>query len=311
MEDIDTKRMAYNLGMLEERIIDTLKVSDLKRIQEELSNITGTTFCLGAGGSKVVADFASKVLSFKNECLTSVGDVVDLYSANLKLYKNAFICSYSGNNHGVNEALKAGLKSYLLTTGEGDFSIRYSSSLSRERSFISLGGTLMPMAILLSYYLGESDTEEVIKEMFTKKPKFIVQKDDNFHIFSSLGTSIMECFLESTLVESGIGRATIHHKYDYCHGRSTLLKEFTDSILYCETIESDIDRTIKEAIHNYRQKIILKSSYKDPVLDNFFLVLQGIYLASELAKLKGIDLSKIDYDIKAVPKLYKFSGSLK
>lgn len=310
MEQLDTKTMHYNLEVLMERTIDTIKLSDLKRIQDQMAKIKGETFCLGAGGSEVVADFAAKVLNFKNNCVTTVGDAADLCSINLKPYKNVLACSYSGNNYGVEVALNCGLKGYLLTNGELDGNtIRYFSGFPNERSYVSLGGTLMPMSILLSYYLEQGNIETLITEMFSKIQKFEIETDDNFHIFFDSGTSTIGTFLESTMVEGGLGRPICHGKYSYCHGRSVLLKKYFDSVIYCETKETDLDRTIKDAVHNYRQKIILKSDYNDPVLDNFFLVLQGIYLMAEMASLKGIDLSKIDYDKEAVSKLYRFRGT--
>lgn len=42
-----------------------------------------------------------------------------------------------------------------------------------------------------------------------------------FEIFSGTDTSTASKYLESTLVQSGIGISIVHDKYAYCHGRST------------------------------------------------------------------------------------------
>ena len=58
--------MIYNFNLLKERILDTLKLTNLNN---KLQKIKGPTICIGSGGSKVVADFASVVLKHKNSII--------------------------------------------------------------------------------------------------------------------------------------------------------------------------------------------------------------------------------------------------
>ena len=57
------KNMKENFELLERRLIDSLYYSDIDRINYELSKISGPTLVSGVGGSSVVSDYASKILS--------------------------------------------------------------------------------------------------------------------------------------------------------------------------------------------------------------------------------------------------------
>lgn len=306
--------MKYNLDLLKERILDCTKVSDLENIKKILESIKGNTYLVGSGGSLVTSAFASNVLTNKNKCFTNEGDIVDLMSIS-DTYDNLFISSYSGNNFGVKEALKLKINKYVLTNGKIDDSniklINYLTTLPKEKSFISLGATLLPMSILLYYYLDGINFENIINDIFSNIPNYEFEDDSNFQIFSSNNTKTAERYLDSTLVEAGIGRTTIHHKYNYCHGRSTLLKNYRDTIIYLLTNKTELDETLLDAIYNYKQLFILQSNYNDTVIDDFNLTVQAMFLTYNIALKKNINLSKIDYDKKVIKQLYYFKGCMK
>ena len=44
--------MIYNFNLLKERVLDTLKLTN---INKKMKEIKGSTICVGSGGSKVVA----------------------------------------------------------------------------------------------------------------------------------------------------------------------------------------------------------------------------------------------------------------
>ena len=58
--------MNYNFNLLKERTLNTFTTSRL------LKKVKGPTICVGSGGSKVVASFASTLLNTKNNCPTKV-----------------------------------------------------------------------------------------------------------------------------------------------------------------------------------------------------------------------------------------------
>ena len=103
--------MDYNFNLLKERILDTLKLTNRNKT---IKTIKGPTICIGSGGSKVVATFASSILNTKNNCATKIMDPRDVLYENLKGYKNIFMCSYSGSNHGVNILSNLKIKKYLF-----------------------------------------------------------------------------------------------------------------------------------------------------------------------------------------------------
>ena len=57
--------MIYNFNLLKERILDTLSLTNLNK---KLKKVKGSTICIGSGGSKVVASYASIILNAKKEC---------------------------------------------------------------------------------------------------------------------------------------------------------------------------------------------------------------------------------------------------
>ena len=305
--------MIYNFDLLKERIIDTLKLTN---INKNLKKVKGNTICIGSGGSKVVADFASIVLNTKNNCSTKVMDPRDALYENLKSYNNIFVCSYSGNNHGVDILSSLKIKKYLLTYGnikkENYKKLKCNSSLSKEMSFISLAATLMPMSILLSY--NHKNSMNVIKNLFDQTTKQIFKITDvnlPFDVISGNDTSTAAIYLDSTFTESGLQSITLHSKYDFCHGRSTLAFTQKRNLIYLVSNKKELDDVLLNNLKSrYENIIILESNYNDKIIDNYHLTLQSIYLTKYLAEQKNIDLSIVNYDKELCKTLYKYKGKM-
>lgn len=306
--------MNYNFEKLKERILNTLNLTNLNK---ELKKIKGNTICIGSGGSKVVATFASLVLNTKNNCSVKTMDPRDTLYENLTPYKNLFICSYSGNNHGVDILSPLKIKKHLLTykeeKKENFINLKCQSSLPKEMSFISLAATLMPMSILLKYYLN-TDITNLINEMFDniKKLNFHI-KDTSlpFELLSGNDTLTPQIYLDSTFIESGLNTLTIHSKYDYCHGRSTLAYTKKSNLIYLISNKKELDELLLTNLENrYNDIIILHNNYKDPIINNFYLTLQAMYLSEYLATNKNIDLSIVNYDKELCKQLYKYKGEM-
>ena len=81
----------------------------------------------------------------------------DFIYTNHNGYQNVIACSYSGNNYGVELSFLKGLRKYLLSNNSFDDNdvtyLKYNTTIDKEKSFISLGATLIPVSILMSYYL--------------------------------------------------------------------------------------------------------------------------------------------------------------
>lgn len=302
--------MEYNFKMLKERTLNTFTTSKL------LKKVKGPTICAGSGGSKVVASFASTLLNIKNNCPTKVLEPRDTLYENLSNYKNLFMCSYSGDNHGVDILSKLKIKKYLLTYGDKENDsykkIKCCSSLPKELSFISLAATLMPMTILLSYY--EKNYLTLINEMFNKAETLsfnIKNIDLEFDVISGNDTLTSEIYLDSTFIEAGLSSIIRHSKYDYCHGRTTLPFKEKRNLIYLISQRKELDNLLLDILkEKYDSIIILESNYNDIVINNYYLTLQAMYLTKYVANQKNLDLSEVIYEKEITKQLYKFKGKM-
>ena len=148
--------MQVNFEFLKERVVDSLNNTDLDYIRNELKRIDKATAFSGVGGSSVVSEFGSKVVNKKNGIITINSEPRDfIYRSNA--FDNVVACSYSGNNYGVDVSFQGSMKKYLLSNNSFDDKdvtyLKYDTTIDKERSFISLGATLVPVSILMDYYL--------------------------------------------------------------------------------------------------------------------------------------------------------------
>ena len=306
--------MIYNFQNLEVRVLNTLNKT---KATKKLKSIKGPTLCVGSGGSNVVAAFVSQVLTRKNNCFCKIQEPRDALHEKEGTYKNIFVCSYSGNNHGVNVLENLNSKKYLLTYGEKTASsfikIKCNSSLEKEMSFISLGATLMPMAILLDYYL-ESDTQKFITNTFSNciNKRYNIPKNNlPFDLISGEDTITIEKYLDSTFAEGGLSPLTIHKKYDYCHGRSTLSYKEKRNLIYLISKRNELDTLLLNLLEDkYESIIVLEGNNNDDILNNFELTAQAMYLTKQIAEYKNIDLSIIEYNKPLCKILYKYTGEM-
>ena len=163
------------------------------------------------------------------------------------------------------------------------------------------------MSILLNYYLdGDSS---VINEIIRDDSLYEVSNNMIYEILGGYEDSSACKFLESTMIESGIGLGIVHDKYSYCHGRSTTSYHNNHSLIYFDK-DTELDKLMLAELQEYYKKIIiLKSKYSDPIIDDYYLTLQSMLLTKKLAELQQKDLSRVEYS-PVVKKLYKYNGSM-
>lgn len=306
--------MVYNFELMKKRIMDTLALTDVNKY---LNKIKGSTIFVGSGGSKVVASYASLVFNLKNNCCTCVGEPRDVLYENIRGYKNIFVCSYSGDNHGVDCLANLKLNKYLFTYGDVDKDgykkVKCNSSISKEKSFISLAATLMPMSVLLEYYLGKN-CDSLVEEMIDNASKMSFKVSNinlPFDVISGKDTLTSEIYLDSTFVESGLGSLVRHSKYDFCHGRTTLAFHSDRNLIYLVANDKELDTLLLDKLsYMYKDIIVLRSSYNDLVIDNYYLTMQALFLTKYLAERKDIDLSIVDYNKELCKVLYKYKGKM-
>lgn len=288
------KNMKVNFEYLKGRVVDALNNTDTEYINYELSKLDKPTLVNGVGGSSVVSDFGAKVLSVKNSIVTRNTEPRDMLYMEKSGYANVIGCSYSGNNFGVDLSFDNNLKKYLLSRNRNEetVNLQYKTTIDNERSFISLGATLIPISILINYYLNgdESFLDDIKECVFSFDTEC-----DIYEIFSGYDTSTTSKYLESTMVESGIGIPIVHDKYSYCHGRSTMSIN-SNSIAIFLNRNTELDTLLlREIIKYYKNVIVIDGKYKDMILDDYQMLVQAMYLTKFIAESKSKDLSKVEY----------------
>lgn len=278
-----------------------------------LKSIKGSTICVGVGGSKVVAKYAEKVLAKKNKLISITMEPYSFMHFDYSLYENIFISSHSGKNHGTKVCLDNNLKKYLFTTRKSsikDETIINYDMLNRH-SFISISDTIIPMAILLKYYLGEKFYKTLDKIFASIDESLTLDNDNNINIYTGFDSETSSFFLESTFIEAGLNTPIVNYKYDYCHGRSTINKNHNNEAIILGVSKNDLDKTLINVLNKSMSNVIvLEKISKDDIINDFYFTLSSVYLAANLAKKRKIDLKKIDYDRECVKELYYFKGSM-
>lgn len=288
------KNMNVNFEYLKRRVTDTFDNTDIDFINHELSLLDKPALICGVGGSSVVSDYASKVISSKNSIITRNTEPRDMIYMNKSGYSNIISCSYGGNNYGVDLSFNNSLKKYLFSRNRNEevINLQYKTTIDNERSFISLGATLIPVSILLNYYLdgNMSFLDDIEEKLFSFDTEC-----DVYEIFSGYDTSTTSKYLESTMVESGIGVPVVHDKYSYCHGRSTMSINNNNIAIFLNR-NTELDRLLLGEISRYyKNVIVIDGKYKDMVLDDYQMLVKAMYLTRFIAQCKNKDLSRVDY----------------
>ena len=305
------KNMKINFDFLKERVVDSLDNTDLEFIRKELSKLYEPTLFSGVGGSSVVSEFGAKVINAKNGIISVNSEPRDFLYRNNGAFRNVVACSYSGNNYGVELSFFNDLRKYLLSNNSFDDSdvtyLKYDTTIDKEKSFISLGATLIPVSILMAYYLNGHNS--IMLECIKESSFNFDLESDVYEIFSGYDTSTASKYLESTMVESGIGIPIVHDKYSYCHGRSTFGNNYNGIAIYYNR-NTEFDRMmLNELKHYYSRIITIDSKFEDQILDDYQMLIQSMYLTKYIAEKKSKDLSKVEYS-PIVRKLYKYNGHI-
>lgn len=303
--------MQVNFEFLKERVADSLEHTDLEFIRRELSKLDEPTIFSGVGGSSVVSEFGAKVINQKNEIISINSEPRDFIYRNNEAFRNVVSCSYSGNNYGVELSFLKHLRHYLLSNNSFNDSgityLKYGTTIGKERSFISLGATLIPVSILMDYYLDGKDSSML--DAIEATPFAFDMGNGIYEIFSGYDTSAASKYLESTMIEAGIGIPIVHDKYSFCHGRSTFGINYNGVAVYYNR-NTQFDKMMLEELKKYYKTIIvIESKFKDPVLDDYQMLIQSMYLTKYIAEKKSKDLSKVECS-PITKKLYKYDGEI-
>ena len=311
LKKLISNNMEFNFMILKNRVLDSFEKTDLEYIRYELAKLKDPTLFSGVGGSSVVSNYASKVINLKNSILAANSEPRSFIYRNNNNYKNVVACSYSGNNYGVELSFIGNQKKYLLSNNsfydKNVTYLKYNTNIPKEKSFISLGATLIPVSIMLDYYLDGND--KLILECI-KECKFNFNIESNiYEIFTGYDTNSSSTYLESTMVESGIGIPIIHDKYSYCHGRSTFGINYNTTAIYYNR-NTEFDKMMIEELKKYYKTILtINSKYNDQLLDDYQMLVQSMFLTKYIAEKKAADLSNVKYS-PIVKKLYKYNSEI-
>lgn len=272
-----------------------------QNLKKELNQITSPTICSGVGGSYPVAIFASKVLSEKNKVIASPMPLLEILQSNN--VQTVFVTSHSGKNTGVKQILAKVPNAYLLSTRKSKIGhsilLNYKPEYP-EKSFISLGNTILPISILMNYYNPSYEPKEFVN---------LVSIPENFEvveIFSDYNTKSAAAFLECTITEANMGTVIIHDKYSFCHGRNNYTYFRKSLKIYLCGKQNQLDKFLLNIFQEYQIPVtLLETQKKDPIEIDYELILKSFNLLLQMARLHQINLCKIKY-APYVPKLYHF-----
>ena len=198
--------------------------------------------------------------------------------------------------------------------------ISYSDSIinSKERGFISMAGTLIPMVLFGKLFFDErvESFETYLKECFENRSSFSYDKlfEINPHcnkltidIFSGADTKCAGHDLESKIIESGIGRAIIHEKKDFSHGRFNVLQECPpDLVVYLNNCEGSYSKKLKKYLLKRTELICLTLDSKfGNIWGDFDLTIAIQFLAKALSNYMNYDMSRPNYPKDAMH-LYRY-----
>ena len=202
----------------------------------------------------------------------------------------------------------------------------------REKSFISMIPTLAPMLMFLELSIlketrkGELLEEDLIKinaklkQLLEKSKERINNLNFNFkdtnliQILSGYDTTCSSTILESNMVEAGTTSIVVHDKGSYCHGRSNLLFQNSESpIIYLAHQMKGLDNELLPILtQEYPNIFLFHTLDEDSSIfwKEYYLALQMYFLSKKIADDKGIDLTMPEYNPKVVRKLYRYKGEM-
>lgn len=312
---------------LSERIIDSLNDQVINESNMLLNEVQGNVIIIGTGGSFAIAKFTERVLEAKNNnCFAVSLKPRDLLSKQSKRVDYVIAFTYSGKTPSIIAALnKMNCKKIIFTFNaeklkenlnyQDDCSIiDYCNTCPKEKSFISISSTLIPMFLMYSFYQLKIEVEKMIKEAEI----YIQENFKNINFLELLISGTIEIMtgdetytaatiLESNLIESGIAYSICHEKNDYSHGRSILnYVKHTDVMFYFQNGEEQKqDIILYKYINKFYNNVFIISSNYGGILGELDLALKSMFLSKKIALDLNIDLTKINYP-EEIRDIYKF-----
>lgn len=329
------QKIATNTNHLLDRILRALESNASQKLREVLNSISGHILMVGTGGSFAAAEFAAKCVSqYHPSALAKACHPRDIAIQGLKKINAVLLFSYSGKTKDIQSVYeicrKEGVNVYIITKYanfddesfyDEECLISYSASKSgtKERGFISMAGTLIPMCILGEiYYTNPNKSfKEFLKECFERRcNEFSNEKEIAVlpnrkiivDIFSGVDTSCAAIDLESKFIESGLARAIIHEKKDFSHGRFNILEKYTpDLIVFLDNLRGAYSNKLFQYLEKRENAYICRLvTTQMGIWGDLDLVVAAEFLSKYLSKVLDYDMAKPDYPEDAMG-LYRYS----
>ena len=321
-----------NRNLLLERIITSLNTSAAPSLLTVKNRIKGNVLCVGTGGSFASAVFAAKCI---NECENdALALAVKPRDALLSLSKKidiVLLFSYSGTTNDIvsvyTKCKKLNITVYAITRLDSELqSIPYDKNETisyhsendnyEEKGFISMASTLIPVCLFANAYLFDNKLENWITPRFEKWNNYfdalpILENKTiplTVDVFSGYDTLTSSTILESDIIESGIGRATVHEKKDFSHGRYNAIESSRpDLVVYYSNEEGAFSKKLTSYLLDRVPSRFLEIKNDYGVLKgDLDLVIATQFLVAKLSEECNYDMSDPVYPEEA-KSLYKFS----
>lgn len=329
------QKIATNTNHLLDRTLRALESGATQKLREVLNSTHGSMLMVGTGGSFAAAKFAAKCVSkYHTDALAQACHPRDIIIQGLNKINAVILFSYSGKTkdiHSVYELCrKEGVSVYVITKYERlnndglydeESIISYSASKSstKERGFISMAGTLIPMCIFGEIYYSESngDFRTFLKDCFERRSHEFLDEKNFFKlsdkritidIFSGVDTSCAAIDLESKFIESGLARVVIHEKKDFSHGRFNILEKYIpDLIIFLDNIQGAYSNKLFQYLEKRDNLYICRLiTNNGDIWGDLDLVIAAEFFSKYLSKILEYDMAKPDYPEDAMV-LYRYS----
>lgn len=330
------QKIATNTNHLLDRTLRALESKAAQRLQEILSSLHGRLLMVGTGGSFVAAEFAAKcVTQYHIDASAAACHPRDIIISGLNKVNGVILFSYSGKTKDIQIVYdlcqKESIPVYIITkyeriNADGLYDensiISYSASKSntKERGFISMAGTLIPMCIFGEVYFPiiNGTFKTFLSECFERRSHEFSSDIFFYHqlpsrrltidIFSGEDTICTAIDLESKFIESGLARVVIHEKKDFSHGRFNIIEKYKPDLL---VFLDNVRGAYSEKLFRYLEKrdslyiCRLASDYGN-IWGDLDLVIAAEFFSKYLSKTVDYDMAKPDYPEDAMT-LYRYS----
>lgn len=328
----ETYIISNNLNRAYGRIVSALQTEATNEVKSVLLSLPDRVLTVGTGGSYAAALFAAKCINTYETGFAESVKPRDALLFPLDKYGLVLLFSYSGLTNDIQAVYRACCEKHIpvrvitaLDKNDANCPYKRDEMISytndnpdfEERGFISMASTLIPMSLFAArYYDGKVGFEKFLYGVFSQR-----EKDFEFSvltarktaliidIFSAYDTATASTILESDIIESGIGRVTVHEKKDFSHGRYNAI----------ESLPPDIVVFFDSKVGSYtnKLKVYLSQRVKFPLIEmkarnegfwgDFDLAVAVQFFVAKLSEEAGYDMSDPTYPEEAKG-LYKYSG---